>query len=129
MKKSTTARIEDTLDIVADKIIDLEHTAKQMESLKRAIASEITRFESISPKLDISSLREENKQFAEKTVKLHNQYLADVDKKNRVHRPLYYLILILFLALLASLATIAIMREKTKKLENRIEWYMEQQAK
>lgn len=129
MKKSTTARIEDTLDIVADKIIDLEHTAKQMESLKRAIASEITRFKSISPKLDISSLREENKQFAEKTAKVHNQYLADVDKKNKVHRPLYYLILILFLALLASLATIAIMRDKTKVLENRIEWYMEQQAK
>ncbi len=31
MRKSTSARIEDTLDVVADKIIYLENTAKQLE--------------------------------------------------------------------------------------------------
>lgn len=129
MRKSTTARIEDTLDIVAEKIIDLEHTAKQLEQLKRDISSEITRFENLSMKVDTSTLKVENKQFVEKISAINNHYLLEVDKKNKVHRPLHYLILILLTMLLASCITIVFLREEKSDLKNRVEWYMQQETK
>lgn len=129
MKKSTTARIEDTLDIVAEKIIDLERTAKQMDQLKRDISEEISRFENISVKVDTSVLKNEQSQFIEKVTFLNNHYLAEVDKKNKIHRPLYYLILFLLIALLGLFATVVILQNKNKSLQSRLEWYIGQEMK
>lgn len=125
MKKSTSARIEDTLDIVADKIIDLENTTKQLEQLKRDISSEILRFENISLKVDTSVLDNKHKQFISEVTAINNKYLQEVDKKNKVHRPLYYLILFLLIALLSMFGIIIFMQNKNKNLQQRIEWYME----
>lgn len=129
MKKSTTARIEDTLDIVAEKIIDLERTAKRMDQLKRDISEEISRFENISVKVDTSVLKNEQSQFIEKVTSLNNHYLAEIDKKNKVHRPLYYLILFLLIALLGLFATVVILQNKNKSLQSRIEWHIGQEMK
>lgn len=129
MKKSTTARIEDTLDIVAEKIIDLERTAKQMDQLKRDISEEISRFENITVKVNTSVLKNEQNQFIEKATSLNNHYLAEVDKKNKIHRPLYYLILFLLIALLGLFATVVILQNKNKSLQSRIEWYVGQEMK
>lgn len=129
MKKSTTARIEDTLDIVAEKIIDLERTAKRMDQLKRDISDEISRFENITVKLDTSVMRNKQNQFIEKVTSLNNHYLAEVDKKNKIHRPLYYLILFLLIALLGMFATVIILQNKNKSLQSRIEWYVGQEMK
>lgn len=125
MKKSTSARIEDTLDIVADKIIDLENTTKQLEQLKRDISSEILHFENISLKVDTSVLDNKHKQFISEVTAINNKYLQEVDKKNKVHRPLYYLILFLLIALLSMFGIIIFMQNKNKNLQQRIEWYME----
>ena len=124
MKKSTTARIEDTLDIVADKIIDLENTAKRLEQLKRDISSEISRFENISIKIDTSIMENKHKQFIREVTAINDRYLQEVDKKNKVHRPLYYLILFLLIALLGMFGTIMFLQNKNKSLQQRIEWYM-----
>lgn len=129
MKKSTTARIEDTLDIVADKIIDLENTAKRLEQLKRDISSEISRFENISLKVDTSIMENKHKQFIREVTAINDRYLQEVDKKNKVHRPLYYLILFLLIALLGMFGTIMFMQNKNKDLQHHIEWYMEQGIK
>lgn len=129
MKKSTTARIEDTLGIVAEKIIDLERTAKQMDQLKRDISEEISRFENITVKVNTSVLKNEQNQFIEKATSLNNHYLAEVDKKNKIHRPLYYLILFLLIALLGLFATVVILQNKNKSLQSRIEWYVGQEMK
>lgn len=129
MKKSTTARIEDTLDIVAEKIIDLERTAKQMDQLKRDISEEISGFENITVKVNTSVLKNEQNQFIEKATSLNNHYLAEVDKKNKIHRPLYYLILFLLIALLGLFATVVILQNKNKSLQSRIEWYVGQEMK
>lgn len=129
MKKSTTARIEDTLDIVAEKIIDLERTAKRMDQLKRDISEEISRFENITVKVDTSAMRNEQNQFIEKVTSLNNHYLAEIDKKNKIHRPLYYLILFLLIALLGLFATVVILQNKNKSLQSRIEWYIGQEMK
>ncbi|GEM_PF-4426623 len=129
MKKSTTARIEDTLDIVAEKIIDLERTAKRMDQLKRDISEEISRFENITVKVDTSVLKNEQNQFIEKVASINNHYLAEVDKKNRLHRPLYYLILFLLIALLGLFATGIILQNKNESLQSSIEWYVGQEIK
>lgn len=129
MKKSTTARIEDTLGIVAEKIIDLERTAKQMDQLKRDISEEISGFENITVKVNTSVLKNEQNQFIEKATSLNNHYLAEVDKKNKIHRPLYYLILFLLIALLGLFATVVILQNKNKSLQSRIEWYVGQEMK
>lgn len=129
MKKSTTARIEDTLDIVAEKIIDLERTAKRMDLLKREISEEISRLENISVKVDTSVLKKEQSQFIEKVTSLNNHYLAEIDKKNKVQRPLYYLILFLLIALLGLFTTVVILQNKNKSLQSRIEWYVGQEMK
>ena len=124
MKKSTTARIEDTLDIVADKIVDLENTAKRLEQLKRDITSEISRFENISLKVDTSILDNKHREFISEVTVINNKYLQEVDKKDKVHRPLYYLILFLLIALLGMFGTIIFMQNKNEKLQQRIEWNM-----
>ncbi len=128
MKKSTTARIEDTLDIVADKIIDLENTAKRLEQLKRDISSEISHFETISVKVDTSVLDDKHKQFIREVTAINDRYLQEVDKKNKIHRPLYYLILFLFITLLGMFGTIMFIQNKNEKLQQRIEWNMEKSS-
>lgn len=105
-RKSTTARIEDTLDIVAEKIIDLESTAKRMDQIKREISDEISRFEHITVKVDTFTMRNEQSQFIEKVISINNHYLAEVDKKNKIHRPLYYLILFLLIVIFILIGVI-----------------------
>lgn len=124
MKKSTSARIEDTLDIVADKIIDLENTAKRLEQLKRDISSEISRFENISLKVDTSIMENKHKQFIREVTAINDRYLQEVDKKNKVHRPLYYLILFLLIALLGMFGTIMFIQNKNRNLQQQLEWSM-----
>lgn len=124
MKKSTTSRIEDTLDIVAEKIIDLERTAKRMDQLKRDISEEISRFENMIVKVDTSAMRNEQSHFIEKVTSINNHYLAEVDKKNKIHRPLYYLILFLLIALLGMFGAIMFMQNKNKSLQHQIEVFM-----
>lgn len=106
MKKSTTARIEDTLDIVADKIIDLENTAKRLEQLKKDISNEISHFENISLKIDTSIMDNRHKQFISEVTVINNKYLQEVDKKNKIHRPLYYLILFLLIGIFILIGVI-----------------------
>lgn len=55
--------------------------------------------------------------------------MAAVDKKNKVHRPLYYLILFLLIALLDMFATVVILQNKDKSLQSRIESYVGQEMK
>ena len=126
MKKTTTARIEDTLDIVAEKIIDLENTAKQFEQIKRAITNEVSRIENLHVKVDVLPMENTSERFIQHFTKLNNQYLNEIEKKNRVHRPLYYLILFLLITLLGMFVSIVILRDKNKDLQHRIEWYMNQ---
>lgn len=121
MKKSTTARIEDTLDIVAEKIIDLENTAKQLEQLKRSISSEISRFENLSLKIDTTTVKEENKQFLDKITTLNKKHLQEIDKKNKIHRPLYYFIIFLLVSLFISFACLVHLNNKNSELKYKIE--------
>lgn len=121
MKKSTTGRIEDTLDIVAEKIIDLENTAKQLEGLKKRISSDITRFENLSIKIDTKALKEENMKFIKEVRVLNKHYLSEIDKKNDVHRPFYYLIIFLLLTALISFALLFYVKGRNTELINYIE--------
>ena len=100
-----------------------------MDQLKRDISEEISRFENISVKVDTSVLKNEQSQFIEKVTSLNNHYLAEIDKKNKVHRPLYYLILFLLIALLGLFATVVILQNKNKSLQSRIEWHIGQEMK
>jgi len=95
LKKTTTARVEDALDIVADKIIDLENTAKQLELLKRGIANEVAKAQNLSLKINIDELKTNQVKYINDLKTLNETYLKEIDKKNNVHRPLYYLIWVL----------------------------------
>lgn len=92
LRKTTTARVEDALDIVADKIIDLENTAKQLELLKRSITNEVSKAQNLSLKINIDELKANQTKFISDLKVLNESYLKEIDKKNKVHRPLYYLI-------------------------------------
>ena len=92
LRKTTTARVEDALDIVADKIIDLENTAKQLEVLKRSIASEVAKAQNLSLKINLDELKANQAKFITDIKAMNDGYLKEIDKKNNVHRPLYYLI-------------------------------------
>lgn len=100
-----------------------------MDQLKRDISEEISRFENITVKVDTSVLKNEQNQFIEKVTSVNNHYLEEVDKKNKVHRPIYYLILFLLIALLGMFATVVILQNKNKSLQSRIEWYVGQEMK
>lgn len=97
LKKTTSARIEDVLDIVAEKIIDLEKTAKQLEQLKRSIANEVSKAQSLSLKVNIEELKANQDNYMNDLKTLNTNYLKEIDKKNNTHRPLYYLIYFLII--------------------------------
>ena len=83
MKKSTSARIEDTLDVVADKIIDLENTAKQLEQIKSHISKEVDRVESTIVRVDIEDLITTIVTFDRSLDTTNEEYLKKLKKINR----------------------------------------------
>ena len=91
-RKTTTARVEDALDIVADKIIDLENTARQLQILKRGIELEVEKAQNLSLKINLEELKSNQAKFITDLEALNEHYLREIDKKNNLHRPLYYLI-------------------------------------
>ena len=83
MKKSTSARIEDTLDVVADKIIDLENTAKQLELIKSHISKEVDRVESTIVRVDSIDLRAAMVTFERSLETTNEEHLKKLKKINR----------------------------------------------
>ena len=83
MKKSTSARIEDTLDVVADKIIDLENTAKQLEQIKLHISKEVDRVESTIVRVDIEDLITTIVTFDRSLDTTNEDYIKKLKKINR----------------------------------------------
>lgn len=83
MKKSTSARIEDTLDVVADKIIDLENTAKQLELIKSHISKEVDRVESTIVRVDSIDLRAAMVSFTHSLETTNEEHLKKLKKINR----------------------------------------------
>lgn len=83
MKKSTSARIEDTLDVVADKIIDLENTAKQLEQIKLHISKEVDRVESTIVRVDSIDLRAAMVNFTQSLGTANEEHLKKLKKINR----------------------------------------------
>ena len=83
MKKSTSARIEDTLDVVADKIIDLENTAKQLEQIKSHISKEVDRVESTIVRVDSIDLRAAMVNFTHSLETTNEEHLKKLKKINR----------------------------------------------
>lgn len=83
MKKSTSARIEDTLDVVADKIIDLDNTAKQLEQIKSHISKEIDRVESTIVRVDSTDLRVAMVSFTHSLETTNEEHLKKLKKINR----------------------------------------------
>ena len=90
MKKSTSARIEDTLDVVADKIIDLENTAKQLEQIKSHISKEVDRVESTIVRVDSIDLRAAMVNFTHSLERTNEEHLK---KLKRINRGFMYVIL------------------------------------
>ena len=90
MKKSTSARIEDTLDVVADKIIDLENTAKQLEQIKSHISKEVDRVESTIVRVDSIDLRAAMVSFTHSLETTNEEHLK---KLKRINRGFMYVIL------------------------------------
>lgn len=90
MKKSTSARIEDTLDVVADKIIDLENTAKQLEQIKAQISKEIDRVENTIVRVDTTDLKVELISFNRSLQTINKEHLK---KLKRINRAFMYVIL------------------------------------
>lgn len=95
LRKTTTARVEDALDIVADKIIDLEKTAQRLEILKRGIEHEVEKVQKLSLKINLDELKANQTKFITDLKTLNESYLREIDKKNKIHRPLYYLLWVL----------------------------------
>ena len=83
MKKSTSARIEDTLDVVADKIIDIENTAKQLEQIKSHISKEVDRVESTIIRVDSTDLRAVMVTFNRSLETTNEKHLKKLTKINR----------------------------------------------
>ena len=84
MKKSTSARIEDTLDVVADKIIDLENTAKQIEKIKQHITKELDRVENTIIRVDSTDLRAAIVNFTHSLETINEEQLKKQKKINRI---------------------------------------------
>ena len=74
-------------------------------------------------------MRNEQNQFIEKVTSLNNHYLVEVDEKNRMNRPLFYLILFLLIALLGMFAIVVILQSSNEILQSRVEWYVRQEIK
>ncbi|MFV0522722.1 MAG: hypothetical protein ACK5MI_09915 [Mangrovibacterium sp.] len=87
LKKTTIVRIEDALDIVANKIIDLENTAKRLEQIEQSIAQEVARAERINIKLNIDEFEALNERFLSDVRALNEGYLRDVRVRNGLLKP------------------------------------------
>ena len=90
MKKSTSARIEDTLDVVADKIINLENTAKQLEQIKSQISKEVDRVESTIVRVDIEDLITTIVTFDRSLDTTNEEHLKKLKRINKVFRCYFY---------------------------------------
>lgn len=97
MKKSTSARIEDTLDVVADKIIDLGSTAKQLEQIKAQISKEVDRVDSTTIRVDSTNLKAAMVTFTHSLETTNEEHLKKLKKINRGFK---YLILAQILLIL-----------------------------
>ncbi len=90
LRKTTTARIEDALDIVADKIIDLELTAKRLEQIERNIKAELTRAENISLKVNLDELKKLHLSYKKEVEKLQKTHLIEIEKATKQLKNLYF---------------------------------------
>lgn len=87
LKKTTTVRIEDALDIVAHKIIDLENTAKKLEQIEQSIAQEVARAERINIKVNTDEFEACNERHLLDVRALNEGYLRDVKRRNGLWKP------------------------------------------
>ncbi len=90
LKKTTTARIEDALDIVADKIIDLELTAKRLEKIERNIKTEVTRAENINLKVNLNELTALQSNYKAEVEKLQQMHLIEIRNATKQLKNLYF---------------------------------------
>ncbi|MFV0505407.1 MAG: hypothetical protein ACK5L5_01660 [Bacteroidales bacterium] len=98
LKKTTSVRIEDALDIVSSKIIDLDNTAKQLKQIEHSIAKEVTRAEKVKIEVLTGKL-EECFERHYKNVKAMNE---EFERKNKIWRYAYVLIGIALVAMFVA---------------------------
>lgn len=79
MRKSTSARIEDILDVVANKIIDLKNIAKQLERIKTHISKEVDRVENTIIRVDTTDLRVEIASFNRSLETINLEHLKKTE--------------------------------------------------
>lgn len=98
LKKTTSVRIEDALDIVSSKIIDLENTAKQLKQIEQSFAQEVARAENVKITVLTDKLEECFNHHYE-NVKAMNE---ENEKKSKVWRYAYILIGIALVAVFVA---------------------------
>ncbi|MHA7110779.1 hypothetical protein ACRTDU_11675 [Sunxiuqinia elliptica] len=100
MRKTTTARIEETLDTVAEKIINLENTAKHLEIIKNSFSTEIKNAQNLKFELNTENIDKTLKSHHQRIENAHNKYLEEFEQKNKNARFIFYYFIIQLVVLI-----------------------------
>lgn len=90
LKKTTTARIEDALDIVADKIIDLQLTAERLEQIKKNIKTEVAKAENIRIQINLEKLKNLHSNYKSEKAELQQEHLYEIKKATLQLKKMYF---------------------------------------